>query len=66
MKQMKSENQVNKLKILRASRSIKLTPSFLRSKIEEYEEIRKQIRELSTELKGHGIVEISAHKSLDA
>ena len=45
---------------------VKLTLNFLRSKLGEYEEIRKQIRELSSELKQYGIVEISADKSLDA
>ena len=44
---------------------VKLTLSFLRSTIEEYEEKRKQIKELSTELKEYGIVDISADKSLD-
>ena len=45
---------------------VKLTIGFLRNKIGEYEEIRKQIKELSTELKELGIVNISADKSLDA
>jgi len=44
---------------------VKLTISFLSIKLEEYEEIRKQIKDLSTELEEHGLVDISADKSLD-
>lgn len=39
-----------------------LTLSFLKIKMEEYEEIRQQIRELSNELGENGLVEISADK----
>ena len=45
---------------------IKLTLRFLKRKLEEYDEIRKQIREFSTELEEQGIVDPVADKLLDA